>query len=264
MAGERIDPTVWGELDFRSNLIVDADNPILVMKAWRDFRSPGGDAYLGVPHGEDALTWNVFRSLQISKRLEPVSEFFEIGDPIRDVLFWGCDAEGESESQQALNSLLRNLDGRRQGTMTEMDLVLITTDEVCSVEIKLRCGRFPWQAQGEGWKKRLKDYRELLPWEIEALPETPREMENRKKFYQLTRNAVYSSLLARALGKKTSFVTSLVDRGVYDRYPEIHDTYAQFQAWCTFCDVLDIRFWQDFREYDLPSTVVQKLDDTIS
>jgi hypothetical protein len=254
-----VDPAAWGDLDFRPNLIVDANNPILIMRAWRDHQSPGGEAYLGVTHGEDALTWNVFRSLQSLKRLDPVSEFFDIGSPIEEILFWGCDAEGRSESQQALSCLIRMVDGRRKGTMTEIDLVLITAGDVCSVECKVKSNRFPWQAQGEGWKSRLRDYKAQLPWGFEALPESPDEVEIRRRFYQLTRNAVYSSLLAQALKKKTSHVTSLVDRNVYSRYPEIHETYAEFQRWCDFCHVLDIRFWQDLAEYDLPSNVLSKM-----
>ena len=41
-------------LDFRTNLIVDANNPVLILKAWRDHDTQGR-AYLGAPHGEDAL-----------------------------------------------------------------------------------------------------------------------------------------------------------------------------------------------------------------
>jgi hypothetical protein len=49
--------------DYRKNIIVDKDNPILIWKSWGDHNTDG-QAYLSRPYGEDALTWNVFRSLQ--------------------------------------------------------------------------------------------------------------------------------------------------------------------------------------------------------
>ena len=60
--------------DYRENLVVDRDNSILIQKAWRDRFSNeshwnagyGGQAYLSRPNSEDALTWNVFRSLQVA------------------------------------------------------------------------------------------------------------------------------------------------------------------------------------------------------
>lgn len=62
------------EYDFRNNLIIDKNNPILIQKAWRDRFSAeshwnagyGGEAYLSRKNSEDALTWNIFRSLQCS------------------------------------------------------------------------------------------------------------------------------------------------------------------------------------------------------
>ena len=49
--------------DYRKNIIVDENNPILIWKSWRD-HSTDGQAYLSRPYSKDALTWNVFRSLQ--------------------------------------------------------------------------------------------------------------------------------------------------------------------------------------------------------
>ncbi len=152
-------PKNLAQYDFRRNLVADSHNPILIQKAWRDhfagesFWQPGkdgGKAYLGVANGEDAMTWNVFRSLQIEgqKGLQVVSEVLGLS-AVESVLFWGCDVEKHSETQQLLSILIRTIDGQLRGTMTEPDLVLVTKKEVVFVECKLNLNgsQSPWKAQ---------------------------------------------------------------------------------------------------------------------
>jgi hypothetical protein len=140
-------------VDFRENLIVDRDHPILVQKAWRDHYQDGS-AHLAAPHGEDALTWNVFRSLEQENQLEVVQRFFGLTKPIQEILYWGCSPDGKSDAQQELSIALRGLDGRQKGTMTEPDIVLLTEAEVCFDENKFLCGKEPWAAskKKEGWR----------------------------------------------------------------------------------------------------------------
>jgi hypothetical protein len=191
--------------DFRKNLIVDKDNPILIQKAWRDrFSSEahwragyGGQAYLSKPNSEDALTWNVFRSLQLSgeKGLEVASDIFNISK-VDKMLFWGCDVEHHGEEQQLLNILIRIVDGKHRGTMTEPDLVIITEKEVVFVECKLnqKGNTSPWRAQGQGAEKRLKTYTEIFP-EIKSISDW-------MEVYQLIRQYVFAKLLSYYLKKK--------------------------------------------------------------
>ncbi len=143
-------------LDYRRNLKTDRDNPILVQKAWRDRfsgashwrKGQGGEAYLGRPNGEDALTWNVFRSLQETQRLDLLAAFLmsaETGQGCKPslgragtLLFWGCATEPSGyDAQQKLSSLIRLVDGQLGGTMTECDLVFITDTAVAVIEVKL-------------------------------------------------------------------------------------------------------------------------------
>jgi hypothetical protein len=149
--------TVAHARDFRENLIVDINNPILIQKAWRDHHQDGW-AYLAAPYGEDALTWNVFRSLDPTRKsTRPPEEterdgkivqgIFGLSGQPEEMLFWGCDPDGTSESQQVLSICLRALDGQLKGNMTEPDLVPITSDDVCFVECKLRLTPLPWSAK---------------------------------------------------------------------------------------------------------------------
>ena len=198
-------PEELKKYDFRENLIVDRDNPILIQKAWRDRFSRkehwkadyGGLAYLSKPNSEDALTWNVFRSLQLagSDGLRVVSGVFGLSQ-IKRMLFWGCDVQDFGEEQQLLNILIRTVDGKLPGTMTEPDLVIVSQKEVAFVECKLNLnGRTsPWRARGEGAGKRFEIYREIFP-ELERV-------DGWKDVYQLIRQYVFARLMAGHLGKR--------------------------------------------------------------
>lgn len=70
----------WEEIvvaDYRERISIDGDSPILAFKANRDRYTnlPNQKYYAGLPHlgslqSEDALTWNVLRSLQKVNRLD--------------------------------------------------------------------------------------------------------------------------------------------------------------------------------------------------
>jgi len=191
--------------DYRENLIVDKDNPILIQKAWRERFSGeshwragyGGQAYLSKPNSEDALTWNVFRTLQLSgeRGLRVISDVFKISE-VDKMLFWGCDVEHHGEEQQLLNILIRTIDGRHKGTMTEPDLVIITGREVVFVECKLnqRGKTSPWKSKGKGAEKRMKTYAEEFP-EIKSV-------QDWEVVYQLIRQYVFAKSLSEYLKRK--------------------------------------------------------------
>jgi hypothetical protein len=201
------------QYDYRQNLIADRDNPILIGKAWRDRFSGeshwragyGGQAYLSRPNSEDALTWNTFRSLQLAGKsgLEIISSVFGISRVAR-ILFWGCDVEHFGEEQQMLSILIRIIDGKHGGIMTEPDLVLIAEQEVAFVECKLnQSGQSsPWQARGEGAAKRFETYKKEFP-EL-------RYIGDWRDVYQLIRQYVYSRSLGLHL-KKRSLVVPLIN-----------------------------------------------------
>lgn len=202
-ARRAVDATAWARLDYRPNLIVDKDNPILVMKAWQDHEAEGR-TYLGVAHGEDAMTWNGFRSLQGQSRLDIVQSFLGLCEPIQEILFWGCNLKGNGEAQQALNCLNREVDGRLRGTMTEVDLTAITAREVATIEVKghIQTNRYPWAGQinqrkesvaRDGWEKRWARYRETIRW-VWPLPSKAKAKESVRRFYQLFRSAIYAYL----------------------------------------------------------------------
>lgn len=210
-------PESLAQYDFRSNLIADADNPVLIQKAWRDHFAgqrvwqpgkAGGKAYLGVANSEDALTWNVVRSLQLAgpEGLRILSDAADLA-PVGTVLFWGCDVEGRSDVQQLLSILLRTVDGQLKGTMTEPDLVLITTEEVAFVECKLNLNgmQSPWKAQQtsadkeSGAARRMKSYIGSGFTELDGITDW-------EDIYQLVRQYVYATRLAQLLGRRPAVI----------------------------------------------------------
>ncbi len=268
------EPKEWSRLDFRSNLMVDRDNPLLILKAWRS-NEPSGEAHLGVRYGEDALTWNVFRTLQDGGDLDIAAQYLDLEDEIEDVLFWGCDPKGESSRQQTLNCLIRGLDGIDGGTLTEPDLVVITRREVCFVECKgIASTRFPWKAQKpktagadkiqkeRGWMKRWATYARCLPW-VEPLSSEKRRAEV-ARFYQLARNAIYSRLMMEALGKEIWLVGTIMPTRNYVRFQdEFEEVYSDFATWCGPNHVRKMRFWEDLLEYHLPPGLAKKIREAL-
>lgn len=257
-------------LDFRSNLIVDPDNPILVQKAWRDRFSGsshwrkgyGGEAYLSRSHSEDALTWNVFRSLQEIevKGLDVIQKAFQMSS-IRNILFWGCDVESHSEVQQYLNCLIRAIDGRHRGTMTEPDLVIITDREVAFIECKLNANgrQSPWKAQGEGAEKRFTTYK------TECGFKELNEISDWKPVYQLIRQYIYASRLAKLLNL-TPLVFPLIREEHTAMWKDIYrplrifkgDIFRPFVTWQTILNILE-RVGNDERVEKIKSKIINTL-----
>jgi len=266
--------------DFRSNLIVDQDNPILIQKAWRDHFAgknyfnegkDGGKAYLGVLHGEDAMTWNVFRSLQKEGQRgnELISDFFGLSR-VKSLLFWGCDVESSGEEQQRLSILIRILDGQLKGTMTEPDLVVIAEKEVAFIECKLNKSerhRSPWKAQlGSTFKeggasRRMEVYKKFGFKELQQIDDWP-------EIYQLVRQYLYAKLFARSLGKMPVAIPLINE----DHLGDLKPFYAKalnspLNKSGTFCDMVT---WQDLRkriagsDLDCKEKLIIKMDETLA
>lgn len=181
--------------DYRERILVDQGSPILAFKANRDRFTRGeyaGWPYLGSRNSEDALTWNVFRSLQIAGRLDLAADVFGLSEPI-GLLLWGLAPEKKDENlQYDVGEMLRSVDGRRRGQMTEPDVVLVGREEVALIECKLggpdKPPSRPWAGSGKRWEDYRKDLPELLTSEVDVKP-----------IYQLVRIAFYAVKLGHKL-----------------------------------------------------------------
>ncbi len=257
-------------LDYRPNLIIDKDNPVLIQKAWRDRYSDashwkagyGGRAYLAQPWSEDALTWNVFRTLQKagSDGLVAIQKACGLSAVVRTVLFWGCDVESGSECQQYLSCLIRAFDGRHRGTMTEPDLVVVTENEVAFIECKLNVsGRLsPWRAQGNGAEKRFRTYIECGFGELSSI-------ERWRDVYQLLRQYVYALGMSKLL-RVRPMVIPLVNAEHLESLNPYYGPLTEFNEKV----FLPFATWQGVRQTvldtcaeDLSATILRKLDEAL-
>ncbi len=86
--------------DYRDNIVIDRDNPILAFKANRDrYDDKKQSAYAGMPmigsiYSEDALTWNVFRILQSENSLHLLNHLFEEDLTDAKLLLWTYACSG--------------------------------------------------------------------------------------------------------------------------------------------------------------------------
>jgi len=194
--------------DFRSRIIVEPDSPILAFKANRDRYTRGtqpsyaGLPYLGSQASEDALTWNVFRSLQKAHRLDIVCNDLDIGKP-RGILLWTLAPETDgvnAELQYTVGALIRKFDGILPGQVTEPDVIILGSSGVAVIECKLSERDTPpshlWEGSQNSMLKRLPIYRQAEPNLLKGDVSDAQIVE----IYQLVRMAFYALRVSKSLG----------------------------------------------------------------
>jgi hypothetical protein len=199
--------------DYKDNIIVDRRNSILAWKAdkdrlrpsWfseslqRDF--PGGLPKLGSVHSEDALTWNVFRTLQQEKQLQCITQLFSSGLDIYQIWFWGHDSNRQSkEIDPEIHNVLDEMEPWGKGGVrqqTEPDVILKGENRVIMVECKL--GKRDdnvkaWQRSSTGMRR---EYAVFMKEQGFKLFNDSFDYEgDGNRFYQLFRNYVLGAALA--------------------------------------------------------------------
>ena len=106
------------------------------------------------------------------------------------------DSEANGDEQQLVNILIRTIDGKHRGTVTEPDLIIISDKEVCFIECKLNQNgkTSPWKTNNpKSSEKRMNTYRELFP-ELDHL-------DDWINVYQMIRQFVYAKSLGEILRK---------------------------------------------------------------
>lgn len=211
-------PINWYEIvveDHRERILVDPDNPILAFKANRDryVRRQGqyeyaGRPYLGSRQSEDALTWNVFRSLQKAKRLDIITDRLAIGNP-RGLLLWTLAPEVDdinAKLQYATGSLIRKFDGVLPGQITEPDVIILGTTGIAVIEGKLskpdKAPSHLWEGRLDSVDKRLREYTKETPHFVKT-----EDKEKIVPVYQLVRMAFYAMKLGDSFQVKPVVVS---------------------------------------------------------
>ena len=199
--------------DYRENITVDSNNPILTWKAnkdrlrpsWfpldvqKDF--PGGLPKLGSMHSEDALTWNVFRTLQLKSRIQYLTEIFNPGLDIYKIWFWGHDADQESPKIDAeIQDILNQMEPWGEGGVkqqTEPDVILRGKRHVVMVECKLGEPNKKvkaWQRSSTGMRREYAAFIEERKFKLFA--DSFNYERDGNRFYQLFRNYLLGAAIA--------------------------------------------------------------------
>jgi hypothetical protein len=197
--------------DYKENIVADPDNRVLAWKASKD-RFPQGLPRIGSQHSEDALSWNLFRSLQLAGKLPLVGDFAAPGADFDTVYFWGRDAHQRSEQidleiQATLNEMEPwGENGARQ--QTETDVMLRGKRYIIMIESKLGKpgeAKERWCRTESGMRPQYRDFLERVE-EERGEPLFSRSFDYEKdgnRFYQLFRNYLLGAALS--LKWKTKF-----------------------------------------------------------
>jgi len=209
--------------DYCENIVVDPGHPILVWKANKERFSPAlfpshirtlypdGLPRIGSRHSEDALSWNLFRSLQLAGKLPLVTDFIAPRLDFDIVYFWARDASRRSDKvdpdiQECLNKMEPwGKDGVKQ--QTETDVILCGKHHLIVVECKL--GKpdeivRAWCRSRPGIRSQYEDFVKELG--INLFSDFFNFEKDGNRFYQLFRNY----LLGAALSLKWGVAFSLV------------------------------------------------------
>ncbi|MFZ5431333.1 MAG: hypothetical protein ACOZDD_13950 [Bacteroidota bacterium] len=208
--------------DYRDNILVDKDNPVLAFKANRDryFKNGNQDDYAGKSHlgsinSEDAITWNLIRNLSLSNDFTSLENLIGLKLTNPKVLLWTLSFDDKSnELQYIVGSTIRNIDGKYKGQITEPDIVIESDSHFIVFECKLgEINKFPnhlWESSkdSDGPRIREKDY-----FKDKLFTGNSGYDSN---MYQLFRMVFYANEIANKLNKKALFV-SLTNKTWWDK-----------------------------------------------
>lgn len=203
---------VW--VNYHRNIIVDNNNPILAWKAEKDkyasylFPPEVQERFLqGIPrlsslHSEDALTWNLFRSLHQAHEVHLVTDFLSPSMEVSMLYFWGHSVEESSTEidptvQEALNEIEPwGRDGRRQ--QTETDVMLRGPRDLVMVECKLGVPGKQVKAWTRSRSGMRADYRKFIErFGVRLFNDSFDFEADGNRFYQLFRNYLLGAALSQ-------------------------------------------------------------------
>lgn len=209
--------------DYRENIVVEPGHPVLAWKANKERFSPTlfplrirklypeGLLRIGSRHSEDALSWNLFRSLQLAEKLPLITDFIAPELDFDTVYFWARDANLWSDKvdpdiQECLNKMEPwGKDGKRQ--QTETDVILRGKRRLIMVECKL--GKpsetvRAWCRSGLGMRRQYKDFMKEL--DVKLFSDSFDYEEDGNRFYQLFRNYLLGAALSLKWGTDFSLL----------------------------------------------------------
>jgi len=199
--------------NYLDNIVcTDKTNKALVNKATsgREKFSKGiakGLSRFGSEVSEDALTWSVFRSLEINSAMDIFFNLLGIKDELEESIFWTTSTKTE-RADAGLNRILCEVEPKAQWSQqTEPDVVLRCKNHLIFIESKLGTPkeRVTGWARKQEFNEKHKRYQHFLSEDFQTVFSDNFNILG-KKYYQLMRNIIIGRRLANVEGKKFLFV----------------------------------------------------------
>ncbi|MBI4284995.1 MAG: hypothetical protein HY670_03720 [Chloroflexi bacterium] len=215
--------------DYRENMIVDADHPILRWKAnkknerlrpswfpvWVRSKFLAGFPYIASEHSEDVLSWNLFCSLHSIGKLGLIAEMLNLGLDIQTLYFWQHRLDQRSEQiAPEIQAVLDEMEpwgkgGARQ--QTETDVILRGRRHIIMVESKLGKPKTmvnAWGRSGPLNRPMRCDYLEFMAkLSVKLLKDSFDFEQDGRRFYQLFRNYLLGAALSQKWDTEFSLLT---------------------------------------------------------
>ena len=253
--------------DYRENIVVCQDHPVLRWKAEKErfppqffapdvgFQFPKGLSRVASCNSEDALSWNVFRSIEKACKLDMVTGLLGLPVVLETASFWNR-RDGPSiphDIQTVLNCMEPwGSNGRLQ--QTETDVMLRGTDHLVLVESKLGkpgANIKAWIRSGQNrpMRQNYRQFIEILGNRGVRLFNDSFDFErDGRRFYQLFRNYLFGAGLALKWNVSFSLV-ALVNSMNQNLNGKSHgDELLAFKAKLTKPSNVYLISWQDLRE----------------
>ena len=140
---------------------------------------------------EDAVTWTVFRYLQLASA---VGAALDLDEAVEDMLFWGVSYPPSATSvRDHLERILLHVLNEDPLRFTEPDVIILLKGSLVFVEVKY--------GSPNDCQPGYKHFDRYLPHAVDLFARSADHVKA-TGFYELTRNWVVGSLLARQLGRK--------------------------------------------------------------
>ena len=201
--------------DYRENVIVDPDNPILKWKAdKKKERLPDGSPYIASENSEDILSWNVFVSLQRAGKLSLITSLIQVPQCEEELYFWQHAISQQSQDiDHEIQFVLDEIEpwGRNaESQQTETDIILRGRSHIVMVESKL--GK-PNQIV-KAWVRGGSQSRTMRPEYLKVMQQLGPKLFNDsfdfqqdgRQFYQLFRNYLLGATLSAKWNTTFSFL----------------------------------------------------------
>lgn len=204
---------------YQENIIVYADHPILKWKAskkserlrsswfpvWVRSKFPEGFPYIASEHSEDALSWNLFCSLQLTGKLGLIAEMLNLETDIETVYFWQHRLDQWSDQiDPEIRAILDEMEPWGKGGVkqqTETDVILRRRRHIIMVESKLGKSKAvvkAWGRSGPTNRPMRCDYLEFMArLGVKLFRDSFDFEQDGRRFYQLFRNYLLGAALSR-------------------------------------------------------------------